>query len=173
MPKTIKVGVLTYAEGAHLDSYFTALAQTEEAEAVVLSDPSGKTISRAKKALGAKLKETFQDPGDMLKKHQPAMALVSMEAVLAPPAIDRALEAGCHVFAEKPACVRAADFEKLVRKAQQKHRHLMLALANRSHAPVKRARELVHDGKLGKVYAVEAHIIADQSRLKKEGYAKQ
>jgi predicted dehydrogenase len=108
----------------------------------------------------------------MLKK-QPAMALVSMEAALAPPAIDQALEAGCHVFAEKPACVRAADFEKLVRKAQQKHRHLMLALANRSHAPVKKARELVRDGKLGKVYAVEAHIIADQTRLKSEAYHKQ
>src|SRR5690348_9745061 len=100
MPKTITVAVITHAEGAHLDAYFTALAQTEEAEAVVLSDPSGKTIERAKKALGAKLKETFKDAGDMLKKHQPAMALVSMEAVLAPPAIERALEAGCHVFAE-------------------------------------------------------------------------
>ena len=106
----------------------------------MLSDPSGKTIDRAKKALGAKLKETFKDAGDMLKKHQPAMALVSLEAVLAPPAIDQALEAGCHVFAEKPSCTRAEDFEKLTRLAQQKHRHLMLAVANRSHAPVREAR---------------------------------
>src|SRR5206468_3219353 len=73
---------------------------------------------------------------------------------------------------EKPACVRAAAFEKLVRKAQQKHRHLMLALANRSHAPVKKAHEIVREGKLGKVYAVEAHIIADQTRLKNETYRK-
>ena len=172
MPKTITVGVITHAEGAHLDSYFTALAQTEEAETVVLSDPSSKTIDRAKKALGAKLKETFKDAGEMLRKHQPAMALVSMEAVLAPPAIDQALEAGCHVFAEKPACVRVPDFEKLVRKAQQKHRHLMLALANRSHAPVRKAREIVREGKLGKIYGVEAHIIADQTRLRNENYRK-
>jgi predicted dehydrogenase len=172
MPKTITVAVITHAEGAHLDSYFTALAQTEEAEAVVLSDPSGKTIDRAKKALGAKLKETFKDPGELFKMHQPAMALVSMEAAVAPPNIERALEAGCHVFAEKPACVRAADFEKLLRKAQQKHRHLMLALANRSHAPVRKAREIVREGKLGKVYAVEAHIIADQTRLKSETFRK-
>jgi predicted dehydrogenase len=172
MPKTITVGVITHAQGAHLDAYFTGLAQTEEAEAVVLSDPSGQTVERAKKALGMKLKETFKDTGEMLKKHQPAMALVSMEAALAPPAIDQALEAGCHVFAEKPSCVRAADFEKLVRKAQVKHRHLMLALANRSHAPVQKARELVRAGTLGKLYAVEAHIIADQTRLKNESTRK-
>src|SRR5688572_20811768 len=78
MPKTITVGVITNAQGAHLDAYFTGLAQTEEAEAVVLSDPSGQTVERAKKALGMKLKETFKDAGEMLKKHQPAMALVSL-----------------------------------------------------------------------------------------------
>jgi predicted dehydrogenase len=172
MPKTVTVGVITHAQGAHLDAYFAALAQSEETGAVVLSDPSGQTVARARKALGNKLKETFKDPGALLKKHQPAMALVSMEAALAPPAIDQALEAGCHVFAEKPSCVRAADFEKLVRKAQTKHRYLMLALANRSHAPVKKAREVIRAGTLGKIYAVEAHIVADQTRLKNPAYPK-
>src|SRR5205823_4926505 len=95
MPKSITVGVITQAQGAHLDSYFAALAQTEEAGTVVLADPSGKTVERAKKALGDKLKETF-----------------------------------------------------------------------------KKARDIVREGKLGKVYGVEAHIIADQTRLKREDYRK-
>ncbi|MBI1916739.1 MAG: Gfo/Idh/MocA family oxidoreductase [Planctomycetes bacterium] len=173
MPKSIAVGVITHAQGAHLDNYFTALAQTEEAEAVFVADPSGQTLERAKKRLGAKLKDTFKDAATMLHKHRPAMVLVSMEAAKAPPAIDAALEAGCHVFCEKPSCVRAADFARLVRKAQQKHRHLMLALANRTHAPVLEARRLVRDGKLGKVYAVEIHLVADQTRLKREAYRKE
>jgi predicted dehydrogenase len=100
------------------------------------------------------------------------MAIVSLEAVAAPPAIDAALEAGCHVFAEKPSCTRAADFAKLTRKAQMKHRHLMLALANRSHAPVREARRLIQTGKLGKVYGVEVHLVTDQTRLKSEAYRK-
>src|SRR5262249_11710438 len=87
-----------------------------------------------------------------------------------PAAIDLALEAGCHVFAEKPACVRAVDFENLVRKAQRKHRHLMLALANRVHPAVLEARRLLRAGKLGKVYGLEVHIIADQTRLTREAY---
>jgi predicted dehydrogenase len=173
MDKTIKVGVITNAEGAHLGSYFPALAQTAEAETVVLADPSGRTVAEAKKALGAKLKAAYKDTAEMLRQEQPQMALVSLEARLAPPAIDAALEAGCHVFCEKPSCVRAEDFAPLVRKAQQKHRHLMLAMANRVHAPVREARRIVRDGLLGKLYGVEIHMVADQARLRREAYRKE
>jgi predicted dehydrogenase len=173
MPKSIKVGVITHAQGAHLDAYFSALGQIEEVESVALADPSGKTTALARKGLGAKLAKTYTDMNDMLRQVQPAMALVSMEAALAPPALDAALEAGCHVFAEKPSCVRAADFEKLARKAQRKHRSLMLALANRVHAPVVEARRLVQKGFLGKIYATELHLVADQTRLKRESYRKE
>ena len=53
------------------------------------------------------------------------MALVSLEGRLAPVSIDLALEAGCHVMAEKPACVRAEDFAPLARKANEKKLLLM------------------------------------------------
>jgi predicted dehydrogenase len=108
----------------------------------------------------------------MLRKEEPAMALVSLEAALAPAAIDAALEAGCHVMTEKPACVRAADFRPLARKAEQRHRHLMLTLANRTMPPVREARRLIAGGKLGKLYGAEVHIIADQTRLTREAYRK-
>jgi predicted dehydrogenase len=173
MPATIKVGVITHAQGAHLDAYFPALAQTEEAAEVVLADPSGQKVALAQKGLGGKLKETFTDVGAMLRKHQPALALVSMEAALAPPVIEAALDAGCHVFCEKPSCVRAANFQRLVSIAQKKHRHLMLALANRLHAPAREARRLVQEGKFGKLYGVEVHLLADQARLKREAYRKE
>jgi predicted dehydrogenase len=87
--------------------------------------------------------------------------------------IDRLLDAGCHVFAEKPACVNADDFAKLTRKAEQKHRHLMLALANRSHPAAREARRLIQAGVLGKIYGVEIHMLADQTRLTREAYRKQ
>jgi predicted dehydrogenase len=170
MPKTIQVAVITNAEGAHLDAYFPSLAKTEEAAGVVLADASGKMVARARTALGKKLVGVYKDVGEMLKKVRPAMALVSLPGDVAPAAIDQALEADCHVFAEKPACVRAVDFEKLVRKAEQKHRHLMLALANRLHPGVQEARRLVHKGALGRLYAAEIHFIADQTRLTRPDY---
>jgi predicted dehydrogenase len=168
MPNTIKVGVITNAQGAHLPDYFSSLAKTEEVESVTLADPSGQTVAGAKKALGNKLKDTYKDAGDMLRQAQPHMALVSVEAALAPPLIDMALEAGCHVFAEKPSCVRAEDFERLLQKAQRKHRHLMMAFANRLHAPVQEARRLLAADKLGTVWGVEVHLVSDQTRLKRK-----
>jgi predicted dehydrogenase len=173
MPKTIKVAVVTHAGGAHLDAYLGALAKIEEADAVVLADPDDRWPAAARKALGDKLKATYKDPAELLRQEKPQMALVTMEAALAPPLIDAALEAGCHVLAEKPSCVRAADFEKLATKAQRGHRHLMLALANRVYTPVQEARRLLREGKLGKLYGVEIHLLADQTRLKNEKYRKE
>ena len=173
MPTTIKVGVITQADGAHLGDYFASLAKTEEVESVALADASGKCEPVARQALGAKFRQTYNDAGTLLKQVQPQMVIVSMESALAPPAIDLALEAGCHVVAEKPSCVRASDMEQLVKKAQRKHRHLMLAMPNRLHAPVVHARRLIQEGKLGKVYGVEIHLVADQTRLTDDSYRRQ
>ncbi|HEV3120102.1 MAG TPA: Gfo/Idh/MocA family oxidoreductase [Gemmataceae bacterium] len=170
MSKAIKVGVITHAQGAHLDAYLPSLAKVPETESVALADPSGKIVPLARKSLGKKLAATYTDAAEMLRKFEPQMILVSMEAVLAPPAMDAALDAGCHVLAEKPACVRVEDFERLALKAERKHRHLMLALANRVNPRVREARRLFEEGKFGKIYGVEIHFLADQARLKRAAY---
>src|SRR5688572_21620009 len=165
-----KVAVITEAGGSHLDSYFPALAATKEAEGVVLADASGSSEPLARKALGDKLVRVYRDAAEMLRAEKPVMALISLEAVHSPPAIDAALEAGCHALVEKPACLRAEDFAPLVRKAQSKHLHLMLALANRISPPIVAARKLLQAGTIGKLYGVELHLIADQTRLKQPAY---
>src|SRR5438132_9960788 len=117
MPETIKVGVITQPQGAHLDAYLPALARTAEAEAVAVADPSEHVFPLARKALGQKLAATYADAADMLRQFQPHMVLISMEAVLAPPMIEASLDAGCHVLTEKPACAQVEDFERLAVKA--------------------------------------------------------
>ncbi|HUG82385.1 MAG TPA: Gfo/Idh/MocA family oxidoreductase [Bryobacterales bacterium] len=170
MPKQIKVGVITHADGAHLGSYLAALAESETVGSVALSDPDGETVAEARKALGRKLAGTYSSPVAMLAQEKPLMALVTMEARLAPPAINAALDAGCHVLAEKPSCVRVDDFEKLAQKANAAGLHLMLALANRLNPEVQEARRLVQEGKLGKIYGLELHLVANQTRLTRPSY---
>jgi len=168
----ITVAVLTDAGGAHLDSYFGALATIGDVAGVVVSDPSGASEAAARKALGEKLKSFERDHAGLLATHKPAMALVTLEAVKSPPVIRQALEANCHVLAEKPSCVRAEDFEQLVRLADMKHRQLALALANRLRPTVQHARTLIQSGQIGSIYGCELHIIADQTRLKSPAYHK-
>lgn len=168
----ITVAVLTDAGGAHVDAYLAGLAGIVEVESVVVADPSGACEANAKKTLGAKLKAFEREHGKALAGHHPSLALVTLEAVNAPPVIRAALEANCHVLAEKPSCVKAGDFEPLVRLAEMKHRHLSLAFANRLRGTVQAARKLIQAGQIGKIFGCELHIIADQTRLKNPAYQK-
>ena len=173
MADPIKVALLSHAGGAHVGAYLSALAETEACGSVVLGDPDGRWEAECREKLGDKLTKVYRDVPQLLDVEQPKLALISMEAKVAPPVINAALEAECHVFSEKPACVRVADFEPLVEKADSKHRYLMLALANRTNPEMLKARELITSGKIGKLYGVEAHIIADQTRLTRSSYHKQ
>mgnify|MGYP002622204237 CR=1 FL=1 len=170
MAEPIKVGLLTHAGGAHVSHYLEALAATEECAAVAVCDPDRQWVADARRILGDKLTGTFDSPEALLEQEHPSLALVTMEARLAPAVINAALDADCHVFAEKPACVTAEDFEPLVQKADSKHRHLMLALANRLNPEIAEARRLVRTGAIGRVFGLEMHLIADQTRLTREAY---
>ncbi len=170
MPKAIPVAIVTNADGTHLDLWLPSLAAIEEVDSVAYVDPSGATVAQARKLLGAKLREVHKNAADMYKKFRPTLAVVSLEPRLSPPAIDAALDANCHVLSEKPGCVRVEDFTPLVKKAQAGHKHLMLVMANRSHAPVQEARRIIRKGQLGRIYGVEIHIVADQTRLTQRAY---
>ncbi|MEX2578309.1 MAG: Gfo/Idh/MocA family oxidoreductase [Verrucomicrobiales bacterium] len=168
--KTITVAVVTEKTGAHLGAYFEALRETEECEAVVVCDPSGTHFEAAKKTLGDKLSAVFKSTDAMLTNAKPGMALVSMEGADSPPVVDKLLDAGVHVLAEKPACTNLADFENLVRKAEAGNLRLMLALANRITPAVQKAKSLVAEGLLGDLYGASIHMVADQTRLRSESY---
>lgn len=170
MPKTIPVAVLTDAGGAHLGAYFEALASCSEAEGVALCDPSQDSVALAREKLGDKLTAVFDAPDKLFRNGTPKLALISTEARQAPPLIQQSLEAGCDVFAEKPACVRVEDFARLTEQAAAGGQHLMLALANRLNPAVLKARELIEAGTFGRPYGIEIHMVADQTRLTRSSY---
>ncbi|MDZ4861318.1 MAG: Gfo/Idh/MocA family oxidoreductase [Candidatus Hydrogenedentes bacterium] len=166
----IKVGLITHAGGTHLGIYYQSLAKIDEVQSVVLADPDGNAEAEARIALGDKLVKVYKDRVELLAAEKPAMALISVEAKVGPTAINAALDAGCHVFAEKPACVSAEDFAQLATKADAAKRHLMLALVNRVNSEAAEAKRLIAEGKIGKIYGVELNMIQDQTRLTSESY---
>lgn len=168
--KQIPVALLTHADGPHLSAYLEALAKTPEAQPVTLCDPSGQTEPAARKALGARLTAVYRDPSQLLNREKPAMALVTMEARLAPPVIAAALDSGAHVLAEKPACITLRDFETLATQAKRKNRQLLLALANRIDPVIVEAHRVMRSGEIGRIFGIEIHIVADQTRLTRPAY---
>jgi predicted dehydrogenase len=153
MPESIKVGVLTEPGAAHVEIYLDCLANcTGVAEVAVAKS-------------GA-------DYRALLRDHHPDLVIVSLEADHAPAVIEAALQANAHVLAEKPACTRAEDFERLNTMAEARHRFLMLAFATRTSPLAQKARQLVRDGSLGKLYGASMIMLADQTRLKSPAYQK-
>lgn len=173
-PSPLEVALITHRDGPHLGAYVEGLARCTEAARVHLCDTSADPATEAsvRKGLGTKLAaQVHRTPAGLFAAHRPPLALITMEARLAPPAIEAALRAGCHVMAEKPACVRASDFQPLVERANAGKRHLMLALANRVDPVMLEARRLVQSGVIGNtLYGMELHTIADQTRLTKPAY---
>jgi predicted dehydrogenase len=167
-PAQAEVALLTHADGPHLSAYIEGLAKTPEVAKVYLADPASEAVVR--KGLGPRLAGVFPSAQALFASQRPQLALIPMEAALAPPVIDAALSAGCHVMAEKPACVRVEDFAPLVSKANTRKQHLMLAFANRLHPAMRHARQLIQSGTMGKLYGMEMHIIADQTRLTRPAY---
>lgn len=172
MDKQISVAVLTNETGAHLSAYFSALNEIDEVKAVFLADPSQQHVKSAQSQLDSKLKNVYQKPETLFHNEKIDLALVTMEARQAPRSINLALDQGCHVFAEKPACLSVPQFEPLVQKAESKHLHLSLALANRTNPEIQFAKRLIQDGTIGKIYGVEMTLLADQTRLAIPAYHK-
>ena len=74
---SIPVAVITEAGGAHLDSYFAALAASIDAESVVLVDPSGSSERLARKTLGDKLRKVYRDRDALIGHFTSAIICVS------------------------------------------------------------------------------------------------
>jgi predicted dehydrogenase len=66
----------------------------------------------------------------------------------------RALEAGKHVFVEKPPAMRGSEMEELVALAQQRGLVLLPGHLLLYHPGVKKVKELIDAGALGDVYCI-------------------
>jgi predicted dehydrogenase len=66
----------------------------------------------------------------------------------------RALEAGKHVFVEKPAAMRGAEMEELAELAEQRERVLLPGHLLLYHPGIRKLKEIVDSGELGKVLYV-------------------
>jgi predicted dehydrogenase len=146
--------------------------------AVVGAGGWGKNLVRNFDALGnCRLKTICDLSGDVLARHRaayPAAETTSdVEAVLADGEIDavivatpapthydvarRALDAGKHVYVEKPMTLGVADAERLVEQADKAGRTLMVGHLLEYHPCVEKLKELITSGELGDVYYIYMH----------------
>ena len=169
----IRVALITQQDGPHLGIYFPAIANSSSISRVAVADSSGTTFESAKRMLGKHADfEPYRDSAVMIRDFRPNLVVLALAAHRAPARIQEALAAGCHVLAEKPACVRVEDFRPLVKLAKENKLNLMLALPSRLAPDTLRAKEIVDAGWLEKPYGVTFFQVKDQARLTSPTYQK-
>lgn len=126
---------------------------TENGAAVVgLCDVDAARMDKVASDFG--VRETAADLGPLLARTEPdAVLVVSDEASHAALAIT-ALEAGCHVFVEKPLALSGRDAWRIADAAKAAGREVVTGQISRFAAPYARMRRTADEGRVGDVCAL-------------------
>ena len=75
------------------------------------------------------------------------------------------LEAGFHVLCEKPMAVKTSDCVKMIQAARKSNKMLFVVKQNRFNPPVVAVKNLIDEGKLGKIYSVQVNCFWNRDPL--------
>ena len=67
----------------------------------------------------------------------------------------KALKAGRHVLCEKPMALTVPDCSAMINTAERSNKRLFIVKQNRFNPPVEAVKNLIDEGKLGKIYSVQ------------------
>jgi predicted dehydrogenase len=129
-----------------------AILRTGLADAAAIADPSAEMAAEAGRlAPGAQLVSTLDELIDL---GVDGVVIATPSAMHAEQSI-RALERGAAVFCQKPLGRTAAEARAVVEAARQADRLLDVDLSYRFTEGMRRIREVVRSGELGRIYAVD------------------
>lgn len=139
--------------GHGLDGIFTGRAGVE---VVAVADPDSE--GRGKVAAKLKAPRDYADYREMLEKERPQLVSVAMRHADQHHAIGRAcLEAGAHVYMEKPFVRSAAEADDLLALADAKGLRIAVAHTMRMMPVVRRLRQALGEGLLGELRELRAY----------------
>lgn len=136
------------------EQFAPALASTEHA---VLQAAASRDLRRAE-ALGPH--RAYESYSALLRDPEVEAVYVATHNGLHRELVVEALACGKHVLCEKPLGRTAAECEQMVAAAGAADRLLVEAFMYRHHPQVATAQQLVHEGAIGEVKAVEASFSA-------------
>jgi predicted dehydrogenase len=154
MATALKAAVI--GTGVISKEHLSFLSQSSQAELVGVCDLSPASAQYAVQRYGAKA--SFTDYRQLLSETKPDVV-----HILTPPhthkwLVKDCLEAGAHVFCEKPLTPTYEEFQELWAIAQSCNRHLIEDHNYRFNEPILAIEQLVADGTLGEVQEVEVRM---------------
>ncbi|GAB1483027.1 hypothetical protein MASR2M78_18430 [Treponema sp.] len=125
------------------------------AEVVAFAEPDAET--RAKAASTYEVSETYTDIDAMLaaRKDLDAVSIITPNKFHASLAI-KALNAGKHVFCEKPPAMSAAETKSMIDAAAKAGKHLQFNFNNRARPEAYALMDYINSGEAGRINSAQA-----------------
>ena len=143
-----RVGVIGYGYwGPNIVRNFHAL---DGSRVVMIADKSPDALKRASKSFPGIPLTT--DPDELLRSPEIDVVAVVTPVWLHYDLAKAALENGKHVFVEKPFTSNSAQAEELIDLAERKHLKIMVDHTFLFTGAVRKIRQLIDDGALGKLF---------------------
>ena len=143
--KKVRVGIIGFGKWAqcHAKSYIE-----EGAELVAISAPSEASRKKAAKMFGV---DTYEDYRDLLARKDIDVVSIVVPNHLHAKITIEALNAGKHVFVEKPMALTTSDCEKMITMARKNNRKLTVGHELRFSPIMRKIKQLIDEGKLGEI----------------------
>ncbi|MDF2375155.1 MAG: Gfo/Idh/MocA family oxidoreductase [Verrucomicrobiales bacterium] len=146
----IKVGVIGAGGMAH---YHIAGFRQAGAEVVAMADVNAEAARASAEAND--IPTSYGDVAEMLASDIDAVSIIVPNKFHAPLAI-QALEAGKHVFCEKPPAISAAEVEEMIVARDKSGKHLMFNFNNRARPESREMMKFIESGIVGKINSAQA-----------------
>ena len=154
MSKSLKIGMvgLGFISTMHLDGY----AKCPEVEVVAFCDIIVERAEKAAARCGAAGARVYSDYKKMFAEEKLDAVSVCTENCLHAEIAIAALDAGFHVFCEKPMAITGNEADAMVAAAKKNCRKLSVGYQLRFSHESQLLRKEVMSGRLGKIYYAEA-----------------
>jgi predicted dehydrogenase len=164
--KKIRIGIIGVGiiGKTHLDNY----AKLDGAEVVAICDLNENELKQVAERYS--IPHTYTDYSEMLKRDDLDAVDVCLHNNLHAPITIEALQAGKHVYCEKPIAGSYLDGKRMVDTAKEYGKKLHIQLSFLYSKETKAAKSLIDDGKLGTLYHARSTGFRRRGRPFVDGY---
>lgn len=167
--KTLRVGLVGLGAAAQI-SHIPALKKIEDLELVALCDRDPEKGARvAQKFQVAKAYNRFEE---LLSEDLDVVDICTPNYLHAPMAV-AAMEAGMHVFCERPLARSAEEAAGMVKAAKKHDRLLMCSVQHRFRPDAQLLRKFLEKGELGEIFFTKAGWLRQRTQWDSDEWRRQ
>ena len=148
MIKTAVIGV-----GSMGKNHARVYAEIPNAELIAVVDANKETVKNTSGKYGVR---GYTDYQEMLKIEKPEAVSIAVPTMWHEEVAVTALEAGSHVLLEKPIASTLEEGQRIIKKAKELNRKLMIGHIVRFNPAMQELKERMQNGELGRIFQIIA-----------------